>query len=365
MMTSLSGKRGIGKTYHLAKECYERYKQGYFIITNFSFVYSNIDASSLTPDEFYQLLREVLLFKDAGYEVSDLFPEFKHTGIFIAIDEGHLYFSADMYKRYQDDEDFQDIIRILAQARKMDIEIFYTTQDPSKVDKNWRRYTEDWLRFTPVLNWSYKKLIPHESKQIYRREVRYILPLVWQEVHELDHANPVFNYAVVKDENGFSSWSKLSTIRGRSMVRSGWMDPFPYKLYDSNQILALKQKSMDADFKYLKELAVVPHFMRPDKFPTIRRLLGGIPFDERMPPRMKIRDLTLPLAPGRSMSHKVLRQPVDFIDDLKTFRKRAARSWARRSPHTERAQKGQDVHPQSANVLPHSSALVTTQVTPE
>jgi len=363
MMTSVSGKRGVGKTYHLAKEVYERYKQGYFIITNFSHVYANIDASALTPDEFYELLKQVLLFKDNGYEVSDLFPEFKHTGIFIAIDEGHLYFSADLYKRYQDKEDFQDIIRILAQARKLDIEIWYTTQDPSKVDKNWRRYTEDWIRFTPVLNTAYKKLIKHPTKDVFRREVRYWFPLVWEEWHDLDHTNPVFDYSTVVDAQGFSSLSKHATLQSRRLRRSGWLDPFPYKLYDSNQILAISDQKLESEYGLLKNFGVVPHFMRPDPIPWFRRhILRQTPYDERMPPRFKLKKLDLPEARGHQDGHRVFRQPTEFVDDLKRFQMRYKRAHA--AGGARQALKA-GAQPAADNIRTQNPASVTVEVTSE
>ena len=174
MMTAVFGDRGVGKTFILAKECYKRYKQGYLVVTNFDFVYSHINYANRSPEEFYKVLAEILTFKERGLETWLLFGGFKHTGIFIAIDEGHLFFSADLWKRYQSEPVFQDVIRVLAQARKLDIEIWYTTQDPSKIDKNWRRYTEDWIRFRPVFPFRRKILIKHPKYPIYTREIRYL-----------------------------------------------------------------------------------------------------------------------------------------------------------------------------------------------
>src|SRR5690606_9280265 len=130
-------------------------KQGYFIITNFSHVCSNIDCSREDPDVFYELLKELMLFKDSGYEMVDLFPTFKHTGVFIAIDEAHLYFSSDMYKRYSQPK-FQYIIKLLAQARKADIEIELSVQVPDKIDINWRRYIEEYINYKPMIPWRIK-----------------------------------------------------------------------------------------------------------------------------------------------------------------------------------------------------------------
>lgn len=329
MMTSVSGKRGIGKTYHLAKEVYRRYLEGYFIITNFSHVYSNIDFSQSTTDDFYQLLKEILLFKEMGYEICDLYPEFEHTGIFIAIDEGHLYFSADLYKRYQDDPDFQDIIKMLAQARKQDIEIWYTTQDPAKIDKNWRRYTEEYIRYVPVLNLSRKVLIPHESKPIYRREMRHMIPFVWEERHELDHNDPVFDYSKITDDQGFSSWSPKSTLLGRKLRRSGWLDPFPYRLYDSNQVLAVKQKEVNQTFENIKNFAIVSHTFQQEKFPVLKGLFHLPRKDAKLPIKKFYKGISLPAPEPADTRANVLKQPMEFVEDMKALNAKKARAYAR------------------------------------
>jgi len=277
MMTAVFGDRGIGKTYILAQECYRRYRQGYMIVTNFDFVYSHINYADRSPEDFYKLLAEILTFKERGFETWLLFGGFKHTGIFIAIDEGHLFFSADLWKRYQQEPVFQDVIRVLAQARKLDIEIWYTTQDPAKIDKNWRRYTEDWIRFRPFFPLRKKVLIKHEKYPIYKRELRHLIPLVWMEWHNLDHEHPQVDYTTVTDEDGFVSWSSKSTLLKRRLRRSGWLDSFPYKLYDSNEILSVNIDRPELlDFQNLQKLTVVEHTFAYERFPTFKKILKKI-----------------------------------------------------------------------------------------
>jgi len=283
-MTSVFGDRGIGKTYHLAQEAYRRYQQGFFIITNFDFAYAHINYSDKSPEQFIELLGEILRFKENRHDAFDIFPSFRHTGIFIAIDEGHLFFSADMWKRYQSDEKFQNIIRVLAQARKLDIEIWYTTQDPAKIDKNWRRYTEEWIKLTPFFAMRKKVNIQHASKPIFKREIRHTFPLLWMEWHKLDADNPVINYATIKDEEGFSHLSEQSTLIRRRLRRCGWLDPFPYKLYDSNEILSVNfGESMEKDYPLLRETTIIPHTFQYERFPTIKKLF-----------RLKRNDAVLP-----------------------------------------------------------------------
>jgi hypothetical protein len=277
MMSAIFGDRGIGKTYILAQEAYRRYKMGYFIITNFDFAYAHVNYSNKSPEEFYELLREILLFKERGFETWNLYGGFRHTGIFIGIDEGHLFFSADLWKRYQDQPAFQDIIRVLAQARKLDIEIWYTCQTPDKIDLNWRRYTEDWIRFTPVFPFRRKILIKHEKYPIYKREIRHLIPFMREERHKLDHKNPQVDYSTVTDENGVTHFSSKSTVIDRRWRRSGWLDPFPYTLYDSNEILSVNIDRQELiEFKALEKLEIIPHSYRYERFPTIKKLLRWI-----------------------------------------------------------------------------------------
>jgi len=282
MMTSVSGKRGIGKTYQLARVAYNRSKQGFFIITNFAHLYANIDCSKDDPEVLYELIRQIGVFKERGYELCDLDPRFIHSGIFIAIDEAHLYFSADLFKRYQDQAHFQYILKFLSQARKADVEIWYSSQDPAKIDKNWRRYTEDWIRYVPVVNW-YKKVPilvqrPRRSDgtmpaPFYRREIRYYLPLVWEEFHKLDVENPTFDYTMQKTPDDRWIQSPKSTLQSRHIIRSGWLNPFPYKLYDSNQMLAMQGDPTETEFAKLKEYGFIKHTFKPEKFPTFKNLL--------------------------------------------------------------------------------------------
>jgi len=274
MMTAIFGDRGIGKTYILAQEAYRRYKQGYLIVTNFDFVYANINYSDRSPDDFYKLLREILLFKERGMEFWQIYGGFQHTGIFIAIDEGHLFFSADLWKRYQNEEIFQDVIRVLAQARKLDIEIWYTCQDPAKIDINWRRYTEDWIRFTPLFSLRKKVLIKHEKYPIYKRELRHLIPIMRMEWHRLDHTHPVVDYSTITDEAGNRHWSNRATMLTWKFRRSGWLDPFPYTLYDSNEILSVNINRQDLlEFNELEKLNIVPHSYRYESFPTFKKVL--------------------------------------------------------------------------------------------
>lgn len=326
-MISVSGKRGIGKTYMLAKKLYQRSKEGYFCISNFSHLYANVDCSRDHPEVLFEIIRELGVFKDRGYELVDLDPRFKHSGVFIAIDEAHLYFSADQFKRYQTDERFANIIKFLAQARKADVEIWYSTQDPAKVDKNWRRYTESYIRYVPVVPISYKKMVLQKREPLasgiklppfYRREVRYVFPLVWEEMHRLDADNPTFDYSTVTDANGNVHLSPRSTLEGRKLVRSGWLDPFPYKLYDSYQMLSIIEDAKhDDDFRHLARYGFTDHLMRPEPLPTFKGMLGIPKNDEVVPTKFLRTDVHLPDIPVKEPGNtNVLKQPIEFLDDL-------------------------------------------------
>lgn len=330
MMTSVSGKRGIGKTYHLAKETYLRYKANYFTITNFSHFYANIDCSQEKPETLYDIIRELGVFKERGYELCDLDPRFTHSGVFIAIDEAHLYFSADLFKRYQMEDQFQYILKFLAQARKADIEIWYSTQDPGKIDKNWRRYTEDYIRYVPAVPFWYKKNVLIQRPQradgswplpYYRREVRYPIPLVKEEHHKLDNENPVFDYSMVKKEDGGYTYGPQSTLQSWRFRLSGWLDPFPYKLYDSYQMLAMQGDPEERDFTHLLDFGFMEHTMRYERFSKMKRILGRSVSDSVPPTRVIHTGNKLPSPNEMHTQQTALKQPIEFLDDLTFFNK--------------------------------------------
>lgn len=330
MMTSVSGVRGVGKTYHLSKEVYKRYKRSFFTITNFSHVYSSLDISREKPDYLFDLIKQLGIFKERGFEMVDLDPRYYHSGVFMAIDEAHLYFSADLYKRYSNDDQFQYILKFLSQARKADIEIWLSTQDPAKIDKNWRRYTEEYIRFRPVIPLSYKKFILVERPRrsdgtvplpYYRREVRYPIPLVWREYHVLDSDNPTFNYSTVTDENGFVSLSPKSTLVKRGLpVLSGWLDPFPYKLYDSYQMLAMQEDGSEQDFGALKDYAYIKHTYQRERWPTLKKFFRMRARDAELPTKQKRTNVELKDPdPSEKNNSKIYKQPIEFLDDLAFF----------------------------------------------
>jgi len=270
-MTAVCGRRGVGKTYQLAKELYKRSQRGAFCISNFYHVYSNLDCSRMSPDEFYETLVEVLLFKDSGYEMYDLHPKFKTSEVFVAIDEGGLYFSADLYRRYQSNPKFQAVLKLLAQARKQDVEIWYSVQTPDKIDKNFRRFTEEYILYRPMIPLRSKVNI-RDSRGIIHREIRIWFPILWEEVHNLPAENPVFNYKVTMDENGNVSSGESCTLVSRTLKLSGWMDPFPYTLYDSNQVLATQK--IQQPIEKLLDMSIVPHTFKKKHFKRIRKMLG-------------------------------------------------------------------------------------------
>lgn len=324
MMTSLSGIRGIGKTYFLSKELFKRRKANWLCISNFKHLQANyiLDQSK---EQLVEMINEIGRLKELGYELCDLSSTFTHTGVFFAIDEAHLYFGAEDWKRYASNPKFKFVIAFLSQARKQDVEVFYSAQDPSKIDKNWRRYTEYWIRYRAVVPWRTKVLVPHPTRPIKRAEIRYRFPLMWEESHDLDYEDPVFDYSMRKDEKGYWHISKTNTIISRRLIMSGWMDPFPYKLYDSYQTIAMEgtqgaseyQKGIDA-FPLLKDLSLIPDTMGREKFPTFKKLLGIKRNDEKIPTRMHV---PVELPPFEEIKPQMQRitQPEEFIKDIKEF----------------------------------------------
>lgn len=319
-MTSVSGVRGIGKTAYLADVLQEHYKKGFLCISNFHHVYSHIDCSE-RQDMIIDVIREIGEFKKQGYELCDLLPSFKHTGVFIAIDEAHLIFGSDQVRRYQSDENFQFIIQFLAQARKQDVNIFYSSQNPSKIDVNWRRYTEDWIQLRPVLSWTRRKWTQHPSRPILRRELRYIFPLIWEEYHDLDHNQPKFNYGktTVEDEGGRTTWSKHSTVIRRRLRRTGWMKPETYKMYDSHQMIGLEPDEGAKNFEIiLKNISYIPPaYVQKELFPTFKKILGIPTIPTQFPTRYKFSEILLPVIDPPSTA-KYFNQPEKKVADLRS-----------------------------------------------
>jgi len=274
MMICKAGEWGVSKTYHLTKEVLKYRKKGYFVITNYSCKGANIDGSRLTPDEFLDLLREVLWMKKLGLEPFDLDDSFKHTGIFIAMDEGHLYFTAESFKSYQTDPRFKELLVFLSQCRKQGVHIVYTVQDFSKIDINWRKYTGQVDEVKPMIPLKYRKKVPHKRAEgKYELQERYIIPLVWVNSHKLDAAFPHYDYSTYIDQEGNERPTKMNTVKKRRIGVFGWLDPFPYTIYDSYQIIGTDLVNKDFRFKNISSFDVIPYFGR-ERFRWLKVLLG-------------------------------------------------------------------------------------------
>lgn len=252
MMTCHSGDRGTSKTYHLVKRIMKMRKKGFLIISNVSTPYAHFDGSKLTPDEFIGLILEVLHCKLNDINPFDLSKHFKHDGIFIAFDEAHLYLSSDMYKRYQDDKRFQALLLMLSQARKTNIFIEYTVQYPAKIDINFRRYTDKYFDYRMVIPIKVLRKIMRKDKRGRTLEERYLFPLVIKVRHELPDDRPHIRYP--KNRRDLESTVVKSSTR---FLRSGWMDPFPYKAYNSRQVIGVPEVRMEYRYfdalKFLKK----------------------------------------------------------------------------------------------------------------
>ncbi len=301
MMVSISGERGVGKTLHLADRVYQRSKQGYFTITNFSHAFSNLDCSGLSPEGFLDVILNVIDFKDNGYEMFNIHPSFRHTGVYVAMDEATIYFSPEMQSKLSksDPEKYQRLLNLLAQARKYDVEIDYVVQDPAKVGKDFRRYTEHYKRFRWVFKLKRLAFIPHPRLPIYRREHRHLLDVIWEEVHELDADNPKFNYSTITDENGIAKWAESSTLKERHLRTTGRFKKRVLRMYNSYQPVAVKQESYNEEFSPLRNFRVIPGNFKKEKFPTFKRLARKLGIkvkiqDEFLPKKIGYESLIVP-----------------------------------------------------------------------
>lgn len=318
-ITGVFGEWGTGKTAFLAERIHEKRRQGYYIVSNFSHLETNRDCSTWPTDKFVSLLKQIVTWKSKGREMVDIFPEFHHTGVFIAVDEGHLYFN----KVVEDSEFTQALLVLFSQVRKQDVEIMYTSQEPDKISIDWRRYTKVWIRLMPVVKW-YKK-IPVLFKtsmgnDCVRWETRLKIPWYRIEYHELDYKNPKFNLSTVKDEDGFSHWSRHSTIKSRSWPKK--MNKFVHTLYDSNQVLAVDPEEKEGEFDLLKEFDLVPSLIEREPVPTFKDMLRLQRFDKLIPNRYRVGPDVIDLKSiktGKDGAHNLAKQKIIHIDKIQDF----------------------------------------------
>jgi len=334
MMRSISGERGVGKTLYLAEDVYRHSQNGYFCVTNFTHSHSNLDLSALSPSRFWDVVEQIISFKERGYEMFDLHPSFWHTGVYIAIDEGTLYISPDQQKRMQQEnpEKYERLLSLLAQARKFDVYIDYVVQDLAKIGKDFRRYTEEYIYFKWFMKTRRIKHIKHPTKPIFRRETRSLIPLVWEEHHKLDPDHPALNYK--RDPEG--KWAEASTVVSRALKFSGFFKSHIYRMYNSYQPMAIDSTKTMSDFKDLKEFVIVPNSFKKDHFPTFKRLFGIIPSDKFLPTKYKPSEVILPaLHKDKPITAEVQSQRVETlsVEQLqRSIAKAYARSGAAREP---------------------------------
>ncbi len=321
MMISISGERGVGKTLYLAERVYRRRKEGYFTVTNFSHSHSNLDCSGLSPEEFLDVILNIIDFKDNGYEMFNIHPSFRHTGVYVAMDEATIYFSAEMQSRLakKNPKKYERLLNLLAQARKYDVEIDYVVQDPAKVGKDFRRYTEHFI----YLRWLFKikrlANVPHPRLPIFRREHRHLLDIIWMEVHDLDAENPVRNYRTISDENGIAQWSESSTLISRSLRLTGKYKKKYLRMYNSYQPVAVKQEMYSKEFSPLKSFRIMTDIAR-ENLPTFKAMLRAVGIrvrnrDAELPPKIGFTDIVLPsYDPKNKIISEVQTQEIAILD---------------------------------------------------
>lgn len=334
-MVSISGERGVGKTLYLAERVAIRSKQGYFVITNFTHANSNLDCSGLSGEEFLDVILNVIDFKDNGYEMFNIHPSFRHTGVYVAMDEATIYFSPEMQAKLSKNnpEKYARLLNLLAQARKYDVEIDYVVQDPAKVGKDFRRYTEHYIRFRWLLKLKRLAYVPHPRLPIYRREHRHLLDVVWKEIHDLDADNPKFNYSTITDENGIAKWAPSNTLISRQLATTGSFKKKYLRLYNSYQPVAVRQQEYSKEFSPLKNFRLTLPIEK-DQLPTFKRLLRKIGFKtlikgEVLPPKIGFEDIIVPPRDERNKIISEVQSQEHIVFDAKTLQEEIASAYAR------------------------------------
>lgn len=317
MMTSISGELGAGKTYVLARELHEQHEAGVCCIANFDHSDADIIIKN-DPAKLLELIRQIAVIKQLGGEMCDVLPTFRHTGIFIGLDEAHLVFGRETARA-----DMEEVILpFISLARKADVHIWYVVQDPATIHKTFRRYTRTYIRVRPMINVFRTKFVPHETRPVWRRERRLIVPLVYEEYHRLDPEDPVFSYRRVSEAKGGQAFHKESTIEGFRIKTNS--SKFIHSLYNSNEMAGVNvDPSKEEDFALLKGVCYVPRGMNyPDKIPTFRKWARAIGMKVRgpkTPPRIYINDWEMPKLEPVVGGKKMLQEEkiMDFMDLLK------------------------------------------------
>lgn len=148
--------------------------------------------------------------------------------------------------------------------------------------------------------------------------MRYRIPLFREEYHNLNANNPVFDYSTVQDAEGRYVLSPRSTLISSRIVRSGWLRPFIYKLYDSYQVIGIKRQKEGNEFEHLTSYGFTMDMISPEKFPTFKKWLRMKRNDEGIPKRFVRESVQLPdLSVKERGQTNRLKQPVEFLDELR------------------------------------------------
>lgn len=343
MMLSISGERGVGKTLLLAERVYKRSKQGYFVITNFSHSHSNLDCSGLSPEEFLDVILNVIDFKSNGYEMFNLHPSFRHTGVYVAIDEATIYFSPEMQSKLSksNPEKYLRLLSLLAQARKYDVEIDYVVQDPAKVGKDFRRYTEHYVYLRWIFKLKYLANVPHPTLPIFRREHRHLLDFIWYEVHDLDADNPKMNNSTITDENGVTKWAESATLVERHIRSTGRYKKRYLRMYNSYQPVAVKEELYKKEYSPLAAFRIIGGSFKKEAFPTFKAALrlAGVNAqnsDAKLPPKIGFEDIVLPPPSHKSKLISEVQDQPTIIMTVKDLQDDIARFFARNQKKKKR-----------------------------
>jgi len=327
MMASISGELGAGKTFVLARKLYHARMQGCYCVANFDHIYANKVIQN-NPEELLELIRQIAVLKQLGGEIGDIIPTFDHTGIFIAVDEAHLTFG-----RATENKDMEDIILpFVSLARKQDVHIVYTVQDPATIHKTFRRYTREWIRVRPIIPIFKTIYVPHESRPIMRREKRLLIKWVWEEVHHLNFENPTFNYRRRRIEGGGSVWHETSTLISRRIKKNS--DTFIHSLYDSNELSGVNvDPERLEDFKMIKESYFVPSTYHKDNIPTFRPILSriGLVKPNIVPPRIRVTDWQMPMIGKEARKNPKLKQSIIDVPASKLIKNQSSKIEVKKS----------------------------------
>lgn len=309
MLTIISGEWGTGKTKYLVERMEKDYRSNVYTVSNFNCAFASLDCSKDPPDVFLWKLGMLVEMKLRGVNIGNIIPLYRLDRISVYIDEGALYFSPEQQERMRkkDEYSYQRFQTLLAQVRKLNINVFVTCQTIGRLGKDIRRVCDDYMHLRWVLPMPYYVYSQSERDHTIREELRYRVRLQWIEHHMVSADDPQYNYRKTLDvSTGRWVYAESSTLVGKPKIRSDYGKDYQYGCYHSYEPIGISVEeykdfdSSSVDFSFiLKDSCYIMKGYRKDNFPTFKRFLRFLGMkiiitDEFLPQKIYFEGLRMP-----------------------------------------------------------------------